>query len=221
MDTSRYRAFVQASDQGSLSKAARTLNYTPSGVSQLITALERDLGFSVLERNPHGVQPTSEGSRILPAARAVVQEDERLLQVSSEIKGLAIGQVTIGSYPSVAAHWLPGVIKVFHERYPNIEVRIMEGIHQEITEWLDSKEADVGFMSYEPSLTYDWIPSHEIQWSQRYPWTTHSHRKKTTQSKNAPTRHLSCQAKAKILTPHEYFHATVSIQISLTKQSKP
>ena len=58
MDTSRYRAFVQASDQGSLSKAARTLNYTPSGVSQLITALERDLGFSVLERNPHGVQPT-------------------------------------------------------------------------------------------------------------------------------------------------------------------
>lgn len=55
MDTSRYRAFVQASDQGSLSKAARTLNYTPSGVSQLITALERDLGFSVLERNPHGV----------------------------------------------------------------------------------------------------------------------------------------------------------------------
>lgn len=158
MDTSRYRAFVQASDQGSLSKAAKTLNYTPSGVSQLITALERDLGFSVLERNPHGVQPTSEGSRILPAARAVVQEEERLLQVSSEIKGLAIGQVTIGSYPSVAAHWLPGVIKVFHERYPNIEVRIMEGIHQEITEWLDSKEADVGFMSYEPSLTYDWIP---------------------------------------------------------------
>ena len=34
----------------------------------------------------------------------------------------------------------------------------MEGIHQEITEWLDSKEADVGFMSHEPSLTYDWIP---------------------------------------------------------------
>lgn len=221
MDTSRYRAFVQASDQGSLSKAARTLNYTPSGVSQLITALERDLGFSVLERNPHGVQPTSEGSRILPAARAVVQEEERLLQVSSEIKGLAIGQVTIGSYPSVAAHWLPGVIKVFHERYPNIEVRIMEGIHQEITEWLDSKEADVGFMSYEPSLPTIGSPSHEIQWSQRYPWTTHSHRKKTTQSKNAPTRHLSCQAKAKTLTPREYFHDTVSVQISLTKQSKP
>ena len=158
MDTSRYRAFVQAADRGSLSKAAKALNYTPSGVSQMITALERDLGFSVLERSPHGVHPTSEGSRILPAARAVVQEEERLLQMSSEIKGLAIGEVTIGSYPSVAAHWLPGVIKAFRERYPNIEVRIMEGIHQEITAWLDSKEVDIGFMSYEPTLTYDWIP---------------------------------------------------------------
>ena len=74
MDTSRYRAFVQASDQGSLSKAAKTLNYTPSGVSQLITALERDLGFSVLERNPHGVQPTSEGSRILTSPRTVIKK---------------------------------------------------------------------------------------------------------------------------------------------------
>lgn len=118
MDTSRYRAFVQASDQGSLSKAARTLNYTPSGVSRLITALERDLGFSVLERNPHGVQPTSEGSRILPAARAVVQEEERLLQVSSEIKGLAIGQVTIGSYPSVAALGYRASLKCFTNDIP-------------------------------------------------------------------------------------------------------
>ncbi len=158
MDTSRYRAFIQAVDQGSLSRAAKALDYTPSGVSQLISALERDLGFPVLERGSHGVAPTKEGSRILPVARAAVQEEDRLLQMGSEIKGLSTGQVTIGSYPSVAAHWLPGVIKSFHEQYPAIEVRIMEGIHQEINEWMGSKEVDLGFMSYEPSLSYDWIP---------------------------------------------------------------
>ncbi len=158
MDTSRYRAFIQAVDQGSLSRAAKALDYTPSGVSQLISALERDLGFPVLERGSHGVAPTKEGARILPVARAAVQEEDRLLQMGSEIKGLSTGQVTIGSYPSVAAHWLPGVIKAFHEQYPAIEVRIMEGIHQEISEWMGSKEVDLCFMSYEPSLAYDWIP---------------------------------------------------------------
>ncbi len=158
MDTSRYRAFIQAVDQGSLSRAAKALDYTPSGVSQLISALERDLGFPVLERGSHGVSPTKEGARILPVARAAVQEEDRLLQMGSEIKGLSTGQVTIGSYPSVAAHWLPGVIKAFHGEYPAIEVRIMEGIHQEVNEWLGSKEVDLGFMSYEPSLSYDWVP---------------------------------------------------------------
>lgn len=158
MDTSRYRAFVQAVDSGSLSQAARVLDYTPSGVSQLIKALERDLGFAVLERGSHGVAPTAAGAQILPIARSIVQEEDRLMQAGAEIMGLSTGLVTIGSYPSVATHWLPRVIKRFRERYPAIEIRIMEGIHQEITAWLDSKEVDVGFISHEQSLPYDWIP---------------------------------------------------------------
>ncbi len=158
METSRYRAFIHAVDKGSLSQAAKDLGYTPSGVSQLIGALERDLGFAVLERTAQGVSPTTHGASILPAARALIAEEDRLLQMGSEIKGLATGRVTIGSYSSVATHWLPHVIKQFHEEYPAIEIRVMEGIHQEITTWLDSKEVDVGFISYDATMSYDWIP---------------------------------------------------------------
>ena len=82
MDTSRYRAFIQAADSGSLSRAARALSYTPSGVSQLISALERDLGFAVLERSTQGVRTTVEGTRILPICRSVVQEEDRLMQIA-------------------------------------------------------------------------------------------------------------------------------------------
>lgn len=181
MDTSRYRAFIQAADSGSLSRAARALSYTPSGVSQLISALERDLGFAVLERSTQGVRTTVEGTRILPICRSVVQEEDRLMQIASEVKGLATGSVTIGSYPSVATHWLPGVIKQFRERYPAIEIRIMEGIHQEVTAWLGSLEADLGFISHEASLPHDWIPlapdpmvailpaDHPLAHAERYP----------------------------------------------------
>ncbi len=158
METARYRAFIQAAEKGSLSQAAKDLSYTPSGVSQLIKALERDLGFPVLERTQHGVSPTPEGMRILPVVRAVVNEEDRLNQMTAEIKGLSVGSVTIGSYPSVATHWLPSVIKKFHEHYPAIEIRVMEGIHQEINDWLRSREVDMGFMSYEESMPYDWIP---------------------------------------------------------------
>lgn len=158
MDTSRYRAFIQAVDKGTLSKAAKSLSYTPSGVSQLISALERDLGFSVLERTAHGVAPTVEGERILPIARAVVAEEDRLVQMASEVKGLATGRVVLGSYPSVATHWLPQVLKQFHAQFPAIEIRIMEGIHQEVTEWLDNKEVDLAFISQDVTMPYDWVP---------------------------------------------------------------
>ncbi|MED9872388.1 MAG: LysR family transcriptional regulator [Eggerthellaceae bacterium] len=158
METSRYRALLKAIELGSFSKAAKDLAYTPSGVSQLISALEKDVGFAVLERTRTGVELTNNGKRILPIARAIIQEEDRLFQMSSELKGLSIGSVTIGSYPSVASHWLPKVLKEFRELYPGIEIRVMEGIHQEISEWLDNKEVDFGFMSYDASTTYDWVP---------------------------------------------------------------
>lgn len=158
MDIARYRAFVQAVDKGSLSQAARALNYTPSGVSQLISALERDLGFAVLDRSKQGVRITTSGETLLPIARAIVQEEDHLLEVSGEINGVTMGSVTIGSYPSVAANWLPKVIKDFHLSYPDIEIRVMEGIHQEIDDWLRSFQVDVAFLTQGADMPYEWTP---------------------------------------------------------------
>lgn len=181
MDIARYRAFVQAVDKGSLSQAARALHYTPSGVSQLISALERDLGFAVLDRSKQGVRITTCGETLLPIARAIVQEEDRLLEVSGEINGVTIGSVTIGSYPSVATNWLPRVIKKFHLAYPDIEIRVMEGIHQEIDEWLRSYQVDVAFLTMSPNLPYEWTPlaldpmvailppDHPLAGAERYP----------------------------------------------------
>lgn len=55
METSRCKAFTAAAETGSFSKAAELLSYTPSGVSQLVTALEADLGFALLRRTNKGV----------------------------------------------------------------------------------------------------------------------------------------------------------------------
>lgn len=158
METSRYRALIHAVEQGSLSKAAHVMDYTPSGVSQLVAALERDLGFPLLERTKRGVYPTRAGEDLLGAVRSIVAEEDRLLQLANEVKGLSTGSVTIGSYPSVATHWLPRVVKDFHREFPNIRIQMNEGIHQEIDAWLTNKEVDLGFISYSEDMTWDWTP---------------------------------------------------------------
>lgn len=54
MESARCKAFVTAAETGSFSKAGEVLGYTPSGVSQLVTSLERELGLPLLGRNRKG-----------------------------------------------------------------------------------------------------------------------------------------------------------------------
>ena len=58
MESARCKAFVTAAETGSFSKAGEVLGYTPSGVSQLVTSLERELGLPLLGRNRKGVTLT-------------------------------------------------------------------------------------------------------------------------------------------------------------------
>ena len=58
METARCRAFLAAAETGSFSRAAEMLRYTPSGVNQLVTALEKEIGFSLFSRSTKGVALT-------------------------------------------------------------------------------------------------------------------------------------------------------------------
>jgi len=101
--------------------------------------------------------------------REIVLQEERLHQISAEIKGLTAGSITIAAYSSIATHWLPQVIKSFEEEYPQIEIKLMEGIRQEVSKWLEDKLADVAFLSYKEPVLYDWIPLKEIRCSRFCP----------------------------------------------------
>lgn len=163
MESARCKAFLASVEAGSFSKAAEVLNYTPSGVSQLVNALENELGFSLLRRNKRGVIPTENGEKFLPAVREFLLQENRIYQLAAEMNGLLIGSIIIAAYSSIATHWLPSVIRAFQEDYPQIKIKLMEGIRQEVTKWLDEKIADIAFLSYKDPMLYYWIPLAEDQ----------------------------------------------------------
>lgn len=158
METARCKAFMCAAETGSFSKAAEILNYTPSGVSQLVTAFENELGIPLLRRTKKGVIVTPNGELMLSAVRDYLQQENRIYQLASEMNGLVIGSVTIATYSSISTHWLPGVISAFSKDYPNIHIKLLEGVRQEVCRWLDEKTADVAFLSYKYPMPYDWFP---------------------------------------------------------------
>ena len=158
METARCRAVLAAAETGSFSRAAEVLRYTPSGVNQLVTAFENELGFSVFRRSTKGVSLTENGQLLLPTVREFLRQEDRLFELATEINGLLIGSVTIAAYSSIATHWLPAVIRVFQQDYPHVSIRLMEGIWQEVSGWLDDRTADIGFFSYQEGMPYEWIP---------------------------------------------------------------
>lgn len=154
----RYRAFSIAAAEGSFTKAAAIMHYTPSAVSQLVSALEKELGFPLLLRHRRGVLLTPEGNTILPVIRELLRQEERLEQITADINGLSVGLINIGAYSSIASHWLPGLINQFSSEYPGIKINMMEGIRQENEEWLSNHQVDMAFFSYKKGMPYDWIP---------------------------------------------------------------
>ncbi len=157
MDSSRCRAFVAAANEGSFSKAAEKMNYTTSAVSQLITALEDDLGLSLFHRSRKGVALTADGERLYPLLLNYVRQEDRIYEASADIRGLLVGEIVIAAYPSICATWLPGILRDFQRQYPGIRIRIDDSIRRYVLEALTSGRADVGFLSNQHDFTGEWI----------------------------------------------------------------
>ena len=158
MDSSRCKAFIAAVDEGSFTAAGKALDYTPSGVSQLVSALEDDLGFPLLIRKSRGVVLTKEGELIYPEAVEYINKEQAIYRIASELSSVDVGKVSIGSYSSVATHILPTIIKEFTEQYPSISITLQEGTKTQIEEMVSLNTADLAFATRLQNPNYSWIP---------------------------------------------------------------
>ncbi len=146
MNIQKYLAFVKTVEYGSFTKAAEVLHYSQSGISRMINDLEKEWKVILLERSKAGVKLTSDGLRLLPYAKNVCIEYEKLQMQVDELNGLQSGLIRIGTFSSVATHWLPKIIKEFQKDYPNIDYELLLGDYKEIEEWIAEGRVDFGFL---------------------------------------------------------------------------
>lgn len=146
MESEKCRALLCAIDKGSITAAAETMGYTISGISRMMAALESEVGFPLLRRGREGVTPTNECLRLLPSLREMVAQAEQCRQMAGELRGVMSGTIAIGTFSSVATHWLPNMICAFQKDYPNIDFAILMGDYPEIEQWILQGRADCGFL---------------------------------------------------------------------------
>ncbi|WP_207871857.1 hypothetical protein DOK78_002614 [Enterococcus sp. DIV2402] len=142
----KYLALVKTVELGSFTKAANALNYSQSGISRMINDLEKESGVNLLERNRNGLNLTSDGMNIFPFIQNMVNEYLLLQRRMDELTDLDTGIIRIGTFSSVATHWIPKMIQQFQKRYPNIEFELLLGDYTEIEMWINEGRVDFGFL---------------------------------------------------------------------------
>jgi len=123
---SQIRALLAVAEYRNFSEAALQVAVTQSTISHAIATLENELGVVVFHRGRHGAQLTPVGERILQDARQIQTLLEHIAHAAVHERGLDGGTVRIASFRSIATHLLPEAIARLHQRYPSIQISILE-----------------------------------------------------------------------------------------------
>jgi DNA-binding transcriptional LysR family regulator len=111
---------LAVAQSGSMVRASRWLSMSQPAVSKSIAALEHSLGVRLLDRSPHGVEPTRYGHALLRRGAAVFDE---LRQGVGEIEFLSdpgVGELRIGCGEPVNITLIPTVVEALLSRYPRM-----------------------------------------------------------------------------------------------------
>lgn len=158
MNTEKYRAFVTAVDCGSLTGAARRLDYTQSGISHMIASLESEYQLPLLVRSKNGVALTESGEKLLPLFRKIIDAEEEICGIVANAGNTLVGKLQVGGFFSVMTEWAPEIVKYFAKRYPEVSLVFSEGEIDEQLAMLRRGQIDVGIFSAPCPEEYDFIP---------------------------------------------------------------
>lgn len=158
MESKKLEALLMAVDLGSFTKAAEVLGYTQSGLTHMMNSLEKEVGFTLLERGRSGVRLMEEGERIAPAVREFLQANARLDSVIEQVASSRTEIIRVSAYASIAMHWLPGIIQRFREECPDVDVDIRMADHVDVPyELLAQGKMDAILVSPQDEGQYEWV----------------------------------------------------------------
>ncbi len=148
MDIRYLESLISVAETGSIAGAARVQNLTPAAVGQRIAILEKHFGATLLNRNTHKAIPTETCLNLLPKARRIVSEFNRM---SSEIEasGLA-GKFNLGAISTALTGILPGTIRQLAQVAPKLVLQIKPGTSNSLFSDLSERRIDAAIIALPP-----------------------------------------------------------------------
>ena len=146
---------------GNITKAAASLGYSQSALSNIVASLESEWNLRLLIREKYGVRLTREGELLLPTLQTIVEENDRLHQQISQLHTLDKGTIRLGAFMSAYNHLLPPLIKSFTQLHPNIQFEFRQAGYRELAKLVQEGSLDCGFLGLPTSPQLKTIPLYQ------------------------------------------------------------
>ena len=144
---SRYHVFCKVIENKSFTKAAEELGYSQSAVSQMVKALEQELGTHLVIRDKTGITLTRDGESYYPSIQRIYHSENLLGKKQREMNGLEDSIIRIGTFTSISRNVLPQLMQQFKEGYPSVHFVLQQGEDTSISQWIRDDSVDFGFTS--------------------------------------------------------------------------
>lgn len=122
LDTPDLTFLLAIKEHGTLVGAARTLNVTPSAVTQRLQQLEKRLGIHLVDRTARRLRFTDEGEFLCRGGKDLLERHKALLEEVMHLHGDLMGTLKINAPFGFGRKYLAGVIAAFHREYPRVEI---------------------------------------------------------------------------------------------------
>ena len=153
LDVRRLRLLCDLARLGTIAAVAQAHTYTPSAVSQQLSALEREAGVPLLERTGRRVALTVAGRVLVEHAETVLAALERTSAALAAVTAGLSGPLRIGAFPTAVRTLLPAALVALGRRHPGLELMVTELDPVAVPAALRDRSLDVGLLH-----DYDVVP---------------------------------------------------------------
>lgn len=138
---------VAIDDHRHFGRAAEASYVSQPTLSTQIKRLERELGVTLVERNPGHVVLTDAGAQVVARARAMLAEAEEIRAIARRAQDPESGSLRLGIFPTLAPYLLPHVVPDLHERFERLELLLVEEKTEEVLARLADGRLDAGILA--------------------------------------------------------------------------
>jgi len=146
LDVTRLRVLVAVARHGSVTAAARALNYAQPSVSHHLARLEAETGIKLVQRAGRGIRLTDAGRLLAERAVEVIGRLDAAENELAVFSGLRAGRLRLAAFPSALSTIVPAAAAIMHERHPSVDLRLTEAEPPEAVRMLRAGYVDVALI---------------------------------------------------------------------------